>query len=236
MTNPMTDIDIPFNKLIDHPGNVRAQSTETYDPENLGDLVASIEELGLINRLVVQKIGDNYGVLAGARRRGAIKLLVARKDCKAFTAKTKIGCREIAEDCDVTTALSLAENVTQLPMTAIDQYEAYAKMFDTEGKSIEDIAKTFGITEANVKARLRIGGQFGPGVGVMTDQIGHHTGRVGRRVAQRPTGDGPHVLFKLVAAATIQPGLFGYPPVPTRCYTRRNGARQVCEGLSHPDG
>jgi len=42
-------------------------------------------------------------------------------------------------------------------MTAIDQYEAYAKMFDTDGKSIEDIAKTFGITEANVKARLRIG-------------------------------------------------------------------------------
>jgi len=157
MTNPMTDIDIPFSKLIDHPGNVRAQSTETYDPENLGDLVASIEELGLINRLVVQKIGDKYGVLAGARRKAAIKLLVARKDCKAFTAKTKIACREVNADCDVTTALSLAENVTQLPMNAIDQYEAYAKMFDEDGKSIDDIAKTFGITEANVKARLRIG-------------------------------------------------------------------------------
>nr|WP_280323060.1 hypothetical protein [Sulfitobacter faviae] len=46
------------------------------------------------------------------------------------------------EDCDVTTALSLAENITQAPMNAIDEFEAFARMMESTPDA-ETIAKTF---------------------------------------------------------------------------------------------
>ena len=61
------------------------------------------------------------------------------------------------EDCDVTTALSLAENITQAPMNAIDEFEAFARMMEVDGQTPETIAKTFGTTVAAVKGRLRYG-------------------------------------------------------------------------------
>ena len=61
------------------------------------------------------------------------------------------------EECDVTTALSLAENVTQAPMNAIDEFEAFARMMEVDGQTPDTIAKTFGTTIAAVKGRLRYG-------------------------------------------------------------------------------
>ena len=61
------------------------------------------------------------------------------------------------EECDATTALSLAENITQAPMNAIDEFEAFARMMEVDGQTPETIARTFGTTVAAVKGRLRYG-------------------------------------------------------------------------------
>ena len=140
-----------------HPANVRSNSPETYDPENIAHLKASIAVLGLLQPLLVQKLDGKYAVLAGGRRHAALKELVADKAAKGFTAKTKIDCRIVPEDCEVTTALSLAENITQAPMNAIDEFEAFARMMEVDGQTPETIAKTFGTTIAAVKGRLRYG-------------------------------------------------------------------------------
>lgn len=157
MNNPMTSQAIEIAKLELHPANVRAQSPETYESENIANLKASLVALGLIQPLVVQKVGKGYGVLAGGRRRAALKELAADKSEKAFTAKTEVECRVIPEDCDVTTAISLAENITQAAMSPIDQFEAFARMLEVDDQSIASIAMTFGTTETAVKERLRYG-------------------------------------------------------------------------------
>ena len=157
MTASFKPASVAIGDLTAHPSNVRSNSPETYDPENIAHLKASIAVLGLLQPLLVQKIDGQYAVLAGGRRHAALKEMVADKGEKGFTAKTKVECRLVPEDCDVTTALSLAENITQAPMNAIDEFEAFARMMEVDGQTPETIAKTFGTTVAAVKGRLRYG-------------------------------------------------------------------------------
>ncbi len=157
MTASFKPASVAIGDLVAHPANVRSNSPETYDPENIAHLKASIAVLGLMQPLLVQKFDGKYAVLAGGRRHAALKELVADKAAKGFTAKTKVDCRLVPEDCDITTALSLAENITQAPMNAIDEFEAFARMMEVDGQTPETIAKTFGTTVAAVKGRLRYG-------------------------------------------------------------------------------
>ena len=120
MTASFKPVSVAIGDLTAHPANVRSNSPETYDSENIAHLKASIAVLGLLQPLLVQKLDGKYAVLAGGRRHAALKELVADKVAKGFTAKTKVDCRLVPEECDVTTALSLAENITQAPMNAIE--------------------------------------------------------------------------------------------------------------------
>ncbi len=157
MTQAFKPVSVAIGDLAAHPANVRVNSPETYAPENIAHLKASIAVLGLLQPLLVQKTCGKFGVLAGGRRHAALLELVADKAAKGFTAKTKIDCRMVPDDCDVTTALSLAENITQAPMNAIDEFEAFARMMEVDGQTPETIARTFGTTVAAVKGRLRYG-------------------------------------------------------------------------------
>ncbi|BBU59438.1 hypothetical protein KU6B_57030 (plasmid) [Mameliella alba] len=157
MTQSFKPTTVAIGDLVAHPANVRTNSPETYASENIAHLKASIAVLGLLQPLLVQKIDGKFGVLAGGRRHAALIELVADKSAKGFSNRTKIDCRLVPDDCDVTTALSLAENITQAPMNAIDEFEAFARMMEVDGQTPETIAKTFGTTVAAVKGRLRYG-------------------------------------------------------------------------------
>ena len=157
MTHALKSISVAIGDLTSHSANVRGNSPEEYESDAITHLKASIAVLGIIQPLLVQKIDGKFGVLAGDRRRAALNELVADKTAKGFTNKTKIECRLVPDKCDVTTALSLAENITQAPMNAIDEFEAFARMMEVDGQSPETIAKTFGTTVAAVKGRLRYG-------------------------------------------------------------------------------
>ena len=157
MTQSFKPTTIAIGDLVAHPANVRTNSSETYASENIAHLKASIAVLGLLQPLLVQKIDGKFGVLAGGRRHAALLELVADKTAKGFTNSKKIDCRLVPDDCDVTTALSLAENITQAPMNAIDEFEAFARMMEVDGQTPETIARTFGTTVAAVKGRLRYG-------------------------------------------------------------------------------
>lgn len=157
MTPTLTPLQIPLSDLDLHPHNVRAKSPETYEADNIAHLKASIAKIGLIQPLVVQKQGKGYGVLAGGRRLAALKALAADKAAKGVTSKTPIDCRVVPDDCDLTTTISLVENITQAAMTPLDEFEAFAAMMEVDGQSVQTIALTFNTTEAAVKERLRYG-------------------------------------------------------------------------------
>ena len=161
MTATMTPKTIALKDLELHSQNVRAKSPETYAPENIAHLMASIAAVGLIQPLVIQKQKKGYGVLAGGRRLAALKALAEAEDTYnhaiKVTASTKIDCREVPADCDLATTISLVENLTQAAMSPIDEFEAFAAMMELDGQTPQTIALTFGTTIAAVQERLRYG-------------------------------------------------------------------------------
>ncbi|MGR3435780.1 MAG: ParB/RepB/Spo0J family partition protein [Shimia sp.] len=160
-TPELTDTQVALRDLHLHPLNARAASPEAYTAADIPVLAASIATLGLLNPLIVQKTEVEgkpvWGVLAGGRRLAALRLLAENKATKGWTKTTKIACRAIGEDIAAATAITVAENVTQAPMDPLDEYEAFARMIEAGGHSIESIAKTFGVEARRVAERLRYG-------------------------------------------------------------------------------
>ena len=67
-----------------------------------------------------------------------------------------IPCAVMAKGDDAAAVeASLIENVHRLPMDDMDQFEAFQRLLK-EGRTIEEIANTFGVTEIMVKRRLAI--------------------------------------------------------------------------------
>jgi ParB family chromosome partitioning protein len=147
---------VPLNRLKKSPKNVRKVPHTSAD---IKAFAASIAALGMLQYpLVEPEIGPkdkptgNYLVNAGEGRRLAQLLRVKRKEIKA---DEPIRC--ILDIEHSATEISLAENAIRTDMHPADQYEAFAKLHDEEGKSAEDIAARFGVTAAVVRQRLKLG-------------------------------------------------------------------------------
>lgn len=154
--------DIALNLLVLHPQNVRAEHGSGYSVEQIAPLAANIAECGLLQPLLVAPLPDQdgqkrWGVLAGGRRLAALTALAQDKSIKAFGAKMEIACRVVPEAHAAQVTLSFSENALQLPMDALDRYEAFAAMQTRDGADVARIARTFAITERVVKESLRLG-------------------------------------------------------------------------------
>jgi ParB family chromosome partitioning protein len=157
MTNQFKTTKIKLNNLTIHPDNVRAKSTETYTVEGVKVLAANIQACGLLQPMIVQKISKNkYGVVAGGRRLTALNFLAAKEN-NDFTKSMDVDCRVIDENVNNLSTISFSENYPQLPMDALDRFEAFSAMFNKDKASVSGIARTFGITELTVKQSLRLG-------------------------------------------------------------------------------
>ena len=131
--------------------NVRKHGDTSGD-----DLVPSIKSLGIFQPLLVRKNCEGYEIIAGQRRFNA---------CQTIAESQKVDplpCA-IMEDGDDAKAIeaSLAENIARLPMDEINQYEAFLSL-TKQGRTIEDIAVHFGVTEKLVKQRLAIANLYTP--------------------------------------------------------------------------
>lgn len=138
---------IVLNKLDADPKNVR----KTYAPDSVESLAASIGSVGILQNLVVRpgKKG-RFFVSAGGRRLAALKLLQERG---AIPADHPVNCQMRDEDSAV--EVSLAENVMREAMHPLDEFEAFKALSD-QGKSPDQIASRFGVTENLVKRRLAL--------------------------------------------------------------------------------
>ena len=158
MKHDLQTRDIALNALSLHPDNVRARAAGVYTTEQVGPLAANIRECGLLQPLLVAPLEDGgWGVLAGGRRLAALKLLAADKSAKGFNDKMLIACRVLPESTSANVTLSFSENDMQLPMDALDRFEAFAAMRDKDGADVATIARTFAIAERTVKEALRLG-------------------------------------------------------------------------------
>lgn len=140
---------IPLNKLVLWDGNVRKSGAG----DGMEELAASIAAHGLLQSLVVRKAPrGKYAVVAGGRRLAALKSLAK---AKTIATDMPVACRVVDSDINAG-ELSLAENVVRLAMHPADQFEAFRKLID-DGASVADVAARFGVSEALVTKRMRLG-------------------------------------------------------------------------------
>jgi ParB family chromosome partitioning protein len=149
MTTPSAVRNIPLNKLVLSPTNVRKTPPSAAEE---AELKASIKARGL--NLVVHPSADADGVhavTAGGRRLKALQELAAEG---VIPADTEVPC--LIEALDEALETSLMENTIRAAMHPADEFVAMAGLIDA-GHPIEAVATRFGVPERHVRQRLRLG-------------------------------------------------------------------------------
>lgn len=141
---------IPLHLLVRSPFNVRKMRGG-----GIPELAALILAQGVLENILVyveKKKGratGNYAVAAGDRRHQALSLLASSNKIQADHG---VPCLIISEESAI--ELSLAENCHE-PMHPADEFAAFQAMLDN-GKTVEDIAATFGVSPLVVQRRLKL--------------------------------------------------------------------------------
>jgi len=141
--------NIPMENLKISTLNMRH---ERKKPE-IGDILPSIRERGVLVPLIVRPNGSkgSFEILAGRRR-----FFAATAVSKESGKKTNLPCAILAEGDDAgAIEASILENVARLEPDEMRQYEAFKRLSD-EGRTVSEIAATFGVTELMVKRRLAL--------------------------------------------------------------------------------
>jgi ParB family chromosome partitioning protein len=140
---------ISLSRLTPWPHNVR----KTGAREGIDELAASIAAHGLLQSLVVRKAArGKFAVVAGQRRLLALTALAERGQ---IPSDLPVECHIVDADADGA-EIGLAENVVRHAMHPADQFEAFAALLAKES-SIADVAARFGVSEAIVTRRMRLG-------------------------------------------------------------------------------
>jgi len=146
-------IHLPLSQLSISKLNMR-HGRKTPD---VSDILPSIREKGLRQTLLVRREAGGYGIVAGRRRFFALQQIA-----KETGVDPLVPCAVMAEG-DAASAIeaSIIENVARLPATEMEQYTAFRKLHD-EGRSVEEIAGFFGVTELNVRRVLALAALSAP--------------------------------------------------------------------------
>jgi len=121
---------------------------------DVSDILPSVKARGVLVPLLVRPNGNgkDYEIVAGRRRFFAAK--AAAEDAGEIEP---LPCA-VMDKGDDAAALeaSIIENVARLDPDDMTQYETFSRLVK-EGRSIADVANTFGVTEVMVKRRLALG-------------------------------------------------------------------------------
>jgi len=141
---------IDIAQLSVSPANMRAKG-KTSD---LANILPSVRARGVLVPLIVRQNGspESYEIVAGKRRYHAA-LTIAQESGEAEA----LPCAVMAAGDDAAALeASLIENVARLDPDEVTRWESFTRLV-REGRNVEDIALTFGLTELQVKRTLALG-------------------------------------------------------------------------------
>lgn len=144
---------LPLSMLCRSAANVRTRGDDVAD--KIPELAAVIAPMGLINPLcVIEGSADAEGrfpVAAGDRRFRALQLLASTGRIRA-DEPIEVRMFPTADALH----LSLAENSQRLEMHPVDECEAFRKLVEVEGRSLDWVAGAFGVSTLTVRRRLAL--------------------------------------------------------------------------------
>lgn len=129
--------------LIDRPTDVARLD---IDQSEIEELACSIGEQGLLQPIVINKVGNRFEVVAGDRRLMAVKTL----HHKMIMARVvEMGKKEVA-------LARATENLQRKNLTPVEEAMQYQGMFKKLKLSLEEIGKKVGKSPGVVKRRMDV--------------------------------------------------------------------------------
>lgn len=124
----------------------RTQPRKHFEPEALADLVESVKTRGVLQPIIVRRLGDGYEIVAGERR---------------WRAAQQAGLHEIPaviKDLADTDVLQVAiiENVQREDLDPLEEAEAYQRLIREHQLTQEAVAKAVGKNRATIANALRL--------------------------------------------------------------------------------
>ena len=134
--------ELEVDSIVPGPMQPRTE----FDDESLGHLAESIKSHGIVQPVLVRRVGDHYELVAGERRWRAAKLAGLR------TIPAVI--KEIADEDLLEVAL--IENVQREDLNPIEEAQAYSKLIETVGLTQEALAERVGRDRSYITNYLRL--------------------------------------------------------------------------------
>ncbi|MDA2811201.1 ParB/RepB/Spo0J family partition protein [Nocardiopsis sp. RSe5-2] len=135
--------EIPLSAVTPNP----RQPRQHFDEEALDELRASIAEVGLLQPIVVRRVGpDDYELIMGERRWRASKE-VGLDRIPAIVRET--GDDELLRD-------ALLENLHRQQLNPLEEAAAYQQLLDDFGTTHEELARRIGRSRPHITNTLRL--------------------------------------------------------------------------------
>jgi len=135
-------LEIELDKLVPN----EYQPRKVFDDEKLKELAASIKVQGVIQPIIVHRIGTNFGLIAGERRWRAARL-AGLKTIPALVREASK--RELIEQ-------ALIENIQREDLNPLEAAEAFKQLQEEYKLTQEDLAKRVGKERSTVTNFLRL--------------------------------------------------------------------------------
>jgi ParB family chromosome partitioning protein len=133
---------IPIASLEPSPFQPRT----SFDPTKLAELAASIRESGIVQPILVRKVGDRYQIIAGERRWRAAQQL--------GLTQVPVTLREVADEQVL--ELALVENIQREDLAPLEEAHAYQRLHEEFRLTQEQLAQKVGKDRSTVANTMRL--------------------------------------------------------------------------------
>jgi len=134
--------EVPIAQIVAN----KYQPRTVFKDDKIRELAESIKENGIIQPILVQRVGDKYEIIAGERRFRACRYL--RKETIPAIIKS-VQKRE-------SLALALVENIQREELNPIEEAKAYKILMEEFTLTQEDVGKKVGRDRSSVANTLRL--------------------------------------------------------------------------------
>lgn len=133
---------LPVSQIEPNP----LQPRTVFDPERIRELANSIQANGIIQPLIVRRIGDRYELIAGERRLRAAKL--------AELTEVPVVVQDYADDQLL--EIALVENIQREDLNPIETAEALSRLTNEMSLTHEQIAARTGKDRTTITNTIRL--------------------------------------------------------------------------------
>lgn len=135
-------IEVALDDIIPN----RFQPRLSFDEQGLNELADSIRQHGIIQPLVLRKIGDKYEIIAGERRYKAAYI----------AGLTTVPAVIINLNDNESAEVAIVENIQRKDLSPIEEAKSYQKLLDRGYLTQDQLASRMGKTQATISNKLRL--------------------------------------------------------------------------------